>query len=286
MSKRPPLTLADPRRMLKKTIEGLSHRHRTWQVFADFCEMSAITLHNGVHLGTLRDEREQHYLKIVSKYEREEAEQFPYAFACLCECLEAGFDDVLGSLFMELDLGSHWHGQFFTPYSVASMMARMTFDPASMEGRDFITAQEPACGAGGMMIAFADAMRAAGHNPQRQLHATLVDVDPLCVHMAYVQMSLLGIPAQVVHGNTLSLEQWSVWYTPMHVLGLWGARLRRQADLSERASEAMSAPQARESEAGVALLPLESQSLSVTVCETLCDQPSDADVEREQLSLF
>lgn len=44
--------------------------------------------------------------------------------------------------------------------------------------------------------------------------------------MAYVQLSLLGIPAVVVHGNALSLDVWGVWYTPAHVFVGWGRRLR------------------------------------------------------------
>jgi hypothetical protein len=44
------------------------------------------------------------------------------------------------------------------------------------------------------------------------------------VHMAYIQLSLLHVPAVVVHGNTLSLEEWGYWYTPAHILdGLDGA---------------------------------------------------------------
>jgi len=43
--------------------------------------------------------------------------------------------------------------------------------------------------------------------------------------MAYVQLSLLGIPAVVVHGNALSLDVWGVWYTPAHVLVGWGELL-------------------------------------------------------------
>ena len=32
--------------------------------------------------------------------------------------------------------------------------------------------------------------------------------------MAYIQLSLYGIPAVVIHGNTLTMETWSHWYTP------------------------------------------------------------------------
>jgi hypothetical protein len=44
--------------------------------------------------------------------------------------------------------------------------------------------------------------------------------------MAYVQLSLLNIPAIVVHGNALSVEAWGTWFTPAHILGGWGAKLR------------------------------------------------------------
>lgn len=48
--------------------------------------------------------------------------------------------------------------------------------------------------------------------------------------MAYVQLSLLGIPAVVVHGNALSLEVWGVWYTPAHVMVGWGRKLKRRRE--------------------------------------------------------
>src|SRR5579863_8704513 len=49
---------------------------------------------------------------------------------------------------------------------------------------------------------------------QKHLHVTAVDVDPKCVHMTYLQLSLLHVPAIVVHGNSLSLEEFGHWYTP------------------------------------------------------------------------
>lgn len=227
MAKKAELSFTDPRRSLVKTIEQLAYDKRTWEIFRDFCELSALTLANVNQFDPKHAAREKRYQEIRETYRPEEFARFPFAYACLVECMQAGFDDVLGSIFMELDLGSHWHGQFFTPYSLAKMMAAMTFDPAMVGGKEFIRVQEPAAGAGGMLIAMADAMLAAGMNPQRQMHALAVDVDVLCVHMTYVQLSIIGIPAIVVHGNTLSLEEWSRWYTPAHFLNLWGAKLRR-----------------------------------------------------------
>jgi hypothetical protein len=45
--------------------------------------------------------------------------------------------------------------------------------------------------------------------------------------MAYLQLSLLHIPARITHGNSLSLDEFSHWYTPAHILGGWNFKLRR-----------------------------------------------------------
>ncbi len=39
--------------------------------------------------------------------------------------------------------------------------------------------------------------------------------------MAYIQLSLYGIPAVVIHANTLSAEEWSRWYTPVYIIEGW-----------------------------------------------------------------
>jgi len=44
---------------------------------------------------------------------------------------------------------------------------------------------------------------------------------------AVARFALLGIPAVIVLGNTLTLEQREVWHTPGHIMGLWDIKLRR-----------------------------------------------------------
>jgi hypothetical protein len=225
---RKPLTLDDPRRSFIKTIEEMTHRHQPWRIFRDFCEMAAITFANSVAYGPVRDKREERYLQIIGTYEPEDQRRVPFLLSCLTAALEAaGFDDILGGIFMEMDLGSHWHGQFFSPYAITSMMARQVFEPERMAGREFADIHEPACGAGGMVIAFAETMRMQGFNPQTQLYVEAVDLDPLCVYMSMIQFSLLHLPAVIMEGNSLSGERRSVWYTPAYRLGLWDHKLRR-----------------------------------------------------------
>ncbi|MGO4395903.1 hypothetical protein AB4Z46_31565 [Variovorax sp. M-6] len=100
----------------------------------------------------------------------------------------------------------------------------------------FITVCEPACGAGGMLIACADAIQAQGVNPQEAMHATAIDIDATAVHMAYVQLSVLHVPAIVVHGNALTGEERAHWVTPAHVLGGWDWRLRSPSAKRDAAS--------------------------------------------------
>lgn len=224
---------ADHRKAIIGYINQLRDRHSSWRVFSDFVEMSALSISNAVDPAE-RDEREARYLAIAAQYSPEELALFPQMLGELTSALEEGFDDVLGRLFHELELHSKWHGQFFTPYELAHTIALMTLGDRphmtrEIEAKGYLNALEPACGAGAMVIALAAAMKDQGINYQRSLHVTAVDIDPKCVHMAYLQLSLLGVPAVVVHGNSLSLEERSHWRTPMHVFGNWEWRLRRSA---------------------------------------------------------
>ena len=215
------------RKALIKLIEANGRTHGHWQVFRDFVELSAIAISNAVDLAR-REAREARYLEIVGKYERQEVERFPHMLGELVAELECGPADVLGQVFMEMDMGSKWHGQFFTPYHLCRVMAGMMVDDhmrSLIDARGFIRANEPACGGGAMVIALAEEMHAAKINYQQHLHVVAQDLDLKAVHMAYVQLSLLHIPAVVIHGNTLALEERSHWLTPAHIMGGWEWRI-------------------------------------------------------------
>ncbi|CHO18830.1 Antirestriction protein [Salmonella enterica subsp. enterica serovar Typhi] len=100
--------------------------------------------------------------------------------------------------------------------------------------RDFITVSDPASGAGSMVVALAEAMLEAGFNPQKQMVAYCVDIDPVASMMCYIQLSLMGIPAIVATGNSLTVEIKREMATPMFVLGRWHHRW--QADRTRKAA--------------------------------------------------
>lgn len=218
---------------LARMVQSVSHRHGAWQVFSDFAEMAAISLSNAVDRAQA-ETREARYMEVIKRYSREELAKFPEMLAALVNALEEEPSDVMGRTFHELELHNKWAGQFFSPYPLCRMMAKMTLsDTADLEARisdrGFVTASEPAVGSGAMVIALAHEMHEAGINYQQHLHVTAVDVDLKCVHMAYLQCALLHIPAVIVHGNTLSVQEYSRWYTPAHILDGWNFKLRREA---------------------------------------------------------
>jgi len=216
----------------QKTLSGLlrdnARRTGLHQVFADFCELSAVAVSNKVDKLQFAA-REARYFDIIKRYERDEIERFAHMFAVLTEWLGCGFADRLGELFMSLEMGDRWRGQFFTPFSVSSTMAQLALGDvrAQFAEKPFMTFCEPACGAGGMLIACADAINSQTIDYTRKMHAVGIDIDATAVHMAYLQLSLYGVPAIVIHGNALALEERAHWVTPMHVYGGWDHRLQR-----------------------------------------------------------
>lgn len=269
MARKAPLRFnSDHQKDLATLLRGLSHRHNLWQVWRDFVECSALAISNAVDHGQAKA-REAQYMQTISRYSADEAQQLSQALAHVVMGLEAGHADFLGSLFMQLELGNSWTGQFFTPYEVARLMGQMTLHDAreKLQAEGFITVSDPCVGGGAMVIAAAHALLDMGINYQRCMHVTAQDIDLTAVHMAYVQMSLLHIPGVVIHGNSLAVEERSHWFTPAHVMGGWGARLERRGrqaggfevpellDIAAQAGAAISPAEISQAEQGAAEVP-------------------------------
>lgn len=230
-AKRLPGGPTEHRKNIVKLLQANSRRRHLWEVFGDFVELAALAVANSTDLAQF-DEREQRYLAIIKRYEPDEVQRFPQMLGELTMALEFGPDDVLGQVFGELELGNSARGQFFTPYEVCSMMARLQVGDGAeirerIDARGFIRLSEPACGAGAMIMAMAAAMHDRDINYQQHLHVTAQDVDSRAVHMAFLQFSLLHIPAVMILGNTLALEEREHWFTPAHILGGWSRKLHR-----------------------------------------------------------
>ena len=130
--------------------------------------------------------------------------------------------DVLGELYQELNFNDEWKGQFFTPQPVSDLMGRLAFNDKAYKEKGYITVHEPCCGGGSIIYGFANAMRDAGLNYQKDSLIFANDIDERCVFMTYIQCSLYGIPAIVQQKDELQDKVLGdAWFTPMFVLYSW-----------------------------------------------------------------
>ncbi|MAY72057.1 MAG: restriction endonuclease subunit M [Halomonas sp.] len=214
-----------------KLIQSIAYDRQTWEVWSDFIEMSAISLSNAVDLHEATwQERENKYLQIARKYKPEQLQKFAKALAMLVDEMHEP-RDFLGQTFMALELGNKWKGQFFTPDALCNVMAAVTLGDTVHKHIDeygYFTVNEPACGGGATIIGIVNALKAMKINYQQHMHVTAVDLDIRSVHMCYVQLSLLHVPAVIVHGNTLTLEEYSHWHTPAHIMHGWNRKLKQK----------------------------------------------------------
>ena len=226
-----------------KLFEKASQRNNRASVFSDFIQMSAISISNAVD-ATHAEEREKAYLRMAKQYDKEELTCFAKMFVDIVKGLEAYPDqDFMGELFMNLELGNQYRGQFFTPYNVSRMMAEMLVSKEGLKQelseKGWIGTNDCACGAGGMLVAFANACLECGVNYQQSVLFVGQDVDYTAGCMCYVQLSLLGCPGYVVIANTLSdplisldernllpVPTQNIWYTPFYFLPIWDGRQR------------------------------------------------------------
>lgn len=152
--------------------------------------------------------------------------------------------DFLGKLYMSLNLGSHWHGQFFTPYHVCEMMAKMQVTEeckGEIERKGYLSVCDPCIGAGAMLVAAATAFRELDINYQNCVVFAGQDIDSVVAKMAYIQISLLGCPGYITVGNSLTnpqtghdlfpqaTKEQDLWITPMFFSQIW--EMRRQKEL-------------------------------------------------------
>lgn len=207
------ITGDDPRKAFLSTFRETARYHHRYEVFSDFVKLTACALEN---LLLKSPDIEAEYLATIQRYEKADQQRMAQLYSWLIIGLDQDMGDFLGSLFMELELGSGNIGQYFTPFHLSELMAGLVAGDrlAALDNEPYITLSEPTCGAGGMVIAFAKVMLARGYNPQTQLRADCVDIDPVAAGMCYIQLSLLGIPARVVIGNSLTLKYQREMYTP------------------------------------------------------------------------
>lgn len=189
-------------------IEKLSGQYSSYQIFSDWVQGLALEISNActMHRKRLFEDREKELKQLLSKYSPEDMELFGEMTAYLVEELEENPSDALGTIFMRGGFGSGITGQFFTPFNLSMLTAQLAAKSfmERVKAGEKISINEPTCGSGGMIIAAAVVMKNQGINYQSVMEVVAQDLDWRSVHMCYVQLSLLGISAIVVQGDTLA----------------------------------------------------------------------------------
>ena len=203
--------------------------------------MSAASIANAIdRRSDVWRKREDEYLAIAKQYEKDELKAIVQLFKLTTLALEFNPEqDFLGRLYMQFGIANNWRGQFFTPLSVSDLMARLVigpYTPDQIREHGYISVNDSSCGAGCMMIAFANYCLSQGINYQQSVLFVGQDIDPVVGRMCYIQTSLLGCPGYVVIGNTITeptggtllnpefKRPEDIWFTPLYFSKVWAVR--------------------------------------------------------------
>ena len=227
----------------QKVFAKLCNTKSAWQVWSDFVEMAAISISNSCEIRSeVKREREERYMSIIGQYSKGEQALFPELLGILVASLERDSEqDFLGEMFMALELGSHWKGQFFTPYSLCKFMSAINTQDAKdkIGQKGYVTINDPACGAGATLIGARNNLELAGIGGTQAFFVGQ-DIDRTAAMMCYIQLSLLGCAGYVVIADTLIhpvtgsmlwpnlTEHQDAWFMPLTFIEpTWVLRLSR-----------------------------------------------------------
>lgn len=125
-------------------FQKLCYSRSSWQVWADLMAAMACSISN------VADRSPEHYESREKEYaqciERLGSVEVPAKMlAIIVEALERNPEqDFLGAMYMQLNLGNHWKGQFFTPYCVCKMMSERMLTAISRSKGIYLYAILPA----------------------------------------------------------------------------------------------------------------------------------------------
>jgi len=229
---------ADAREFVK-AFNGICNWNGTWERWNDMVNLFAIEIANAVDLNN-RLKREEEYIRIRKRYAENEFKRFGALFRILVESLERNpFQDFLGAMYMELDMGSKAHAQCFTPFGVCQAMASMAMPEKhvrrQLDERGWISINDCACGAGATLIAAAERLHQMGINYQQTALFVAGDIDNTVAMMCYIQLSLLGCAGRIRIGDALLEPETGpiltgeggsrTWYLPMFYSPVWSGRV-------------------------------------------------------------
>lgn len=196
------------------------------QVFSDFLHYCALLLSartDPVHT----EQRAKALKQLKTSYKDDEWEAFHQGFIDLYSAFTHNigrgiYEDLFSAPFTQIGATSRALKQDFSPTDIGRLIGALSIpSQLSLPEEGFFSLGDQTCGSGMLLLAGVQQFADAGYNPSEQLVIQAADLDVRCVHMTYLHLSLYGIPAVIVHGNTITLEEYDRWYTPVYLWRKW-----------------------------------------------------------------
>jgi N-6 DNA Methylase len=177
------------------TIQQLSPKYGSMNLFDDFLELSICALSDG--------NREGRFEEIEQKYLPEEVKIIGGAlgilyFDYLKNINEGVYVDYLGDYFQQTNGAktASDNGQFFTPNHICTMMGLMI----AIKPNENVC--DPCCGSGRTLTSHAFNYR----NHAEKCFYVGMDLDKRCVHITALNMYFYGMNGVVIHADSISME--------------------------------------------------------------------------------
>ena len=225
-----------------QVFQDLSVRMGPWRAWSDFITVTAIAFANFFEPNSsIKTDREGAFQSIMKAYTDDERKKIESLAQITVSAYEQNpQQDFLGELYMRLDFGDSWHGQYFTPWPIAYVMAQMTLGPEKqqLDEKGYISVCDPACGAGCMLLAAAATYQDSSDTPTYQDDVLFVgqDLDRNVALMCYIQLSIRGCAGYVAIGDSLVNpvsghdlfpaigDGGELWFTPYWYSPVWTFR--------------------------------------------------------------
>ena len=208
---------------IAEITRGRISRPQTLSDFLAYCALLLSIRTDPVHT----EQRSKSLERLKANYKKDEWEAFYQGLVDLCRTfvrnIQVGrYEDLFAGPFTQVRATSRALKQDFTPVDVGKLIGAISVSSnLSLPEEGFFSLSDHACGSGTLLLAGAQRIADTGYNPAEQLVIQAADLDARCVHMTYLHLSLYGIPAVIVQGNTITLNEYDRWYTPVYLWRKW-----------------------------------------------------------------
>lgn len=188
-----PVNTDDAQKQSKKLfglVDSMYHKHGDHSIFVRFLEAVDAVFRRFEPGG------EEDYMIAIRDLDSEMLDLFSQGLAVVVEHFwyNGGYADLFGPVYMEIC--DHWRGsslgQFFTPWEVCKMMAKLQFEERLVEKvsrGEPLSVIDPCCGSGTMLLAArAVVAERYGRDVADRMSLNGQDVDRICCLMSKIQI--------------------------------------------------------------------------------------------------